>query len=411
MAGAVKRVSSDRHSAGAPAVCEVQQLENRVLLSGSGVESKAAPLSTSSVTTRARVPGDAAGKNTASARNLGNLGRRRTVRDFVGSRDKRDWYHFRTYEGQNIDLRLSGKSSAVSMELFFDANANGRADSGESAAPVVQDGTVRRRITLTDVSKGHWYLLVSQNKGRNNYSLTHHGVDDDRLADANSLGAIPATFTGGQVGFGDPEDFHRFTVATRQDVTIELTNLSADVDLEIVRDINNNGRVEDDEVLAESSLEGTDSEIITLRLDAGTYFARVIPVKNVFATYDLSVSNITPGVVTTTDWGIITDVDDTEVTGTINDGDSHVYTFEIENDQSVSILLTDLTDEADLRFYEDAPFDIANLLGESTNFGLADETITLDLEPGIYFIVVDGLVAAPGTDYTLEFDITPVVGP
>lgn len=414
MAGAVKRSSSPSNAARVPAVfCE--QLENRMLLSGSGQDSDSSArlLATSSVFTRAKLPGDAAGKNAKTARNMGRLGRRKTVRDFVGRRDTRDVYKFRTYAGQTIDLRLSGKSSTVSLELFFDADANGKVLASESVQLAGPDGTLSRRITEPDSQAGTYYVVVSQPKGSNNYALTFHGVDDDRLADAQAVGDISTnpSFTG-TVGGGDPEDFYRFTLTTRTEVSVALSGLTADVDLQIVRDIDRDGRIEEDlgEVLGESTLEGTTGELVTLRLDAGTYFARVIPVRNVPADYTITFSVGAAGVVNQIDWGqIMVDPDEIEfedVLGNVVDFESDVYRFELTADATVTINLTDLTDEADLRLYEDPAFDLASLLAESTNFGLADEFITMDLEAGVYFIVVDGLVTAPGSDYSLTVDFT-----
>ena len=416
MARAVNRPSSSGNPSGAPGVvCEIQQLEPRMLLSG-GDEgpSSAKLLALSAVVRRGKVPGDAAGKNAATARNMGTLGRRKTVRDFVGRRDPRDLYKFRTYEGQTIDLRLAGKSSSVVMELYFDANRDGKLVAGELEQVAVNDGRVNRRITLANSEAGTYYVLVAQASGANNYSLTFHGVDDDRLADAQAV-ADPSTnpTATGSVGNGDPEDFYRFTLATRTEISVTLTDLSANADLQVVRDINRDGRIDEDmgEILGESTEDGTNDELVTLRLDAGTYFARVVPVRNVLANYTIGFSLGGAGTVNVVDWGQIVidpnDIEREDVLGNVVDFESDVYTFELTAEGDVSILLTDLTDEADLRFYEDPAFSLVTLLGESINLGLADEAINLvDLPAGIYHIVVDGLVTAPGSDYSLTVDFT-----
>lgn len=413
MARGVKRPSRPSGSPGV--VCEVQELEKRMLLSGDGVEaaSTAKLLAVSSVVSRGRIPGDAAGKNAATARNMGQLGRRKTVRDFVGRRDPRDLYKFRTYEGQTIDLRLAGKSSSVVMELYFDANADGKLVGSELESVAVNDGRLSRRITLADSEAGTYYVLIAQSTGANNYSLTFHGVDDDRLADAQVVPDVSTNPTAtGSVGGGDPEDFYRFTLATRTEVSVFLTDLTANVDLQVVRDINRDGRIDEDmgEVLGESTEAGTDDELVTLRLDAGTYFARVVPVRNVRADYTIGFSLGGAGTVNQVDWGTImvdpNDVEFENVTGNVVDFESDVYRFELTDDATVSVLLSELTDEADLRLYEDPAFSLLTLLGESINTGLTDETINLVLPAGIYYIVVDGKVATPGSDYRLDVDFT-----
>ncbi|MEW6492094.1 MAG: S8 family serine peptidase [Cyanobacteriota bacterium] len=77
---------------------------------------------------------------------------------------------------------------------------------------------------------------------------------------------------------GDQNDFIRFSVANnRTNVNLRLSGLSADADLQLIRDLNNNGRVDPGEVLGKSLNPGTSVDSVSRILDSGDYFIRVLP--------------------------------------------------------------------------------------------------------------------------------------
>jgi subtilisin family serine protease len=79
------------------------------------------------------------------------------------------------------------------------------------------------------------------------------------------------------VGLGDPNDFYRFQVSTTSSITINLSNLSADADFQLIKDSNNNGIINVGEIIAYPWQFGTLSETLTVSLDPGTYYIRVFP--------------------------------------------------------------------------------------------------------------------------------------
>ena len=87
------------------------------------------------------------------------------------------------------------------------------------------------------------------------------------LATARAVGTLTATQSFSDwVGSADIDDYYSFNVTTPSNVNLNLTGLSADVDLYL---LNSSGTV------ISSSIYGTTSESITSQLSAGTYYARV----------------------------------------------------------------------------------------------------------------------------------------
>ncbi|ABA21508.1 Peptidase [Trichormus variabilis ATCC 29413] len=73
----------------------------------------------------------------------------------------------------------------------------------------------------------------------------------------------------------DPNDFYSFSLSARSSLNIAVDGLSANADLQLIRDTNSNGLVDSGEVLNTSNKTGTGSESIRRTLDAGKYFIRV----------------------------------------------------------------------------------------------------------------------------------------
>jgi hypothetical protein len=88
------------------------------------------------------------------------------------------------------------------------------------------------------------------------------------LATARAVGTLTATQSFSDwVGSADIDDYYSFNVTTLSNVNLNLTGLSADVDLYL---LNSSGTV-----ISSSEAGGTTSESITRQLSAGTYYARV----------------------------------------------------------------------------------------------------------------------------------------
>lgn len=81
---------------------------------------------------------------------------------------------------------------------------------------------------------------------------------------------------------GDSNDFFRLSVDGRTNLSARLSNLSADIDLELIWDKNTNGQIDSGEVIASSLNSGNSADSLSLILGStnypsGTYFIRVFP--------------------------------------------------------------------------------------------------------------------------------------
>ncbi|WP_199246312.1 S8 family serine peptidase [[Phormidium] sp. ETS-05] len=72
-------------------------------------------------------------------------------------------------------------------------------------------------------------------------------------------------------------DYYRFELNDSSYFNLVLNQLSADANVQLIQDSNNNGLVDDAEVLANSINSGTTAEGISRILEAGTYYIQVSP--------------------------------------------------------------------------------------------------------------------------------------
>ena len=92
---------------------------------------------------------------------------------------------------------------------------------------------------------------------------------------ALNLGNLSRNRTvGGFVGDAEPFDFYRFSVDGLSKVVLNLDNLSADADLFLYEDVNNNGDIEADELIGISDNGGTEPEQLDIVLNSGNYSFR-----------------------------------------------------------------------------------------------------------------------------------------
>jgi hypothetical protein len=77
------------------------------------------------------------------------------------------------------------------------------------------------------------------------------------------------------VGSSDINDFYSFSLTSRSSLNIVVDGLSANADVQIIRDKNSNGVIDSGEVIAGAYKKGTLSESILKTLNAGDYFIRV----------------------------------------------------------------------------------------------------------------------------------------
>jgi Calpain family cysteine protease len=225
-----------------------------------------------------------AGETPDTALNLGNLSRNRTVGGFVGDAEPFDFYRFSIDGLSNFVLNMNNLSADADVYLYQDANNNDDVEVDELIGSSENAGTEAEQLDIL-VNPGSYIVSVEQFEGDTNYRLnlqaTRLNDPPDRagntLGNARDLGILGVDVRLSDfVGTADTNDCYRFTIDRDSRFGAYLTGLAADADIELIQDTNNNGLVEDNEVLDFSEGGGTEAEYLSVgRLASGTYYARV----------------------------------------------------------------------------------------------------------------------------------------
>ncbi len=112
----------------------------------------------------------------------------------------------------------------------------------------------------------------------------------DNLSTAQSLGILTDSLSANDfVGAAETTDIYSFILNTPSLFSVTVDGLSADVDLELIQDINGNGVVGADDIIASSNNLGTALEriVTNVALLTGTYFVRVSQIQG-DTNYDLT---------------------------------------------------------------------------------------------------------------------------
>lgn len=217
-------------------------------------------------------PADAAGSSQSDARDLGDVtGTSAEASDWVGPADATDYYAFRITERQAVTIGLDGLSA--------DADINLEGADGTNLLSGTNTDTEAEALTAT-LDPGTYYLNVyPAGSEATEYRVTvagapaappppdHAGNTPEEAGTIEHVGPQAVTIKD-WVGFTDRDDYWRFTLVNRADVTIRLTMDQGDADIDLLR-------ASDQESLISGAESGTDPEELQLRLDPGTYLLRV----------------------------------------------------------------------------------------------------------------------------------------
>lgn len=217
-------------------------------------------------------PPDSAGSSQSDARDLGDVtGGSAEANDWVGPADSSDYYAFTIRERQAVTIGLDGMSA--------DADINLEGTDGAYLLSGTNTDTEAESLTAT-LDPGTYYLNVyPAGSEATEYRVTvagapaappppdHAGNTPDEAGTIERVGPQPVTVKD-WVGFTDRDDYWRFTLVNRADVTIRMTMEQGDADIDLLR-------ASDQESLISGAESGTDPEELQLRLDPGTYLLRV----------------------------------------------------------------------------------------------------------------------------------------
>jgi hypothetical protein len=233
-----------------------------------------------------------AGDEISEALDSGTLsGVKRTFRQRVGGRgDRQDFYQ--------IDLTANGVVDLSLSDLRRDADLMLLDENGEELARSSTDGRLNESIRQT-LNSGTYFVQVSPFSSRMKYTLT---MAADRSAlpvsapsssnpstvNSESTQSSPIFSQSGQVSAAKSSNFYRFSTNQSGVFTADLTGLTGDADVRLVRDINSNGKIDQGEVLAWQWERGTGSESIRKFVGAGNYLLQVMSYNNQTANYNVS---------------------------------------------------------------------------------------------------------------------------
>jgi hypothetical protein len=193
----------------------------------------------------------------------------------------------------------------------------------------------------------------------------------------------------------DRADFFRMRLARDLDVTVQLRDITADVDLTVYDEQMNE--------IASSRRRGAGNETLNLTLAQGSYIVRVWSHDRVPTDYRLRMATrdvaVDPGLDSATGRGTLPDEGVRAVRQTLdNSARIHYHRFNVASASNLFIKLEELDDDADLTILDAS----GNVVGESRRAALRTELLRFDVPAGTYFARVT-LAGWSGGGYRLRF--------
>jgi subtilisin family serine protease len=383
----------------------------------------------------------------SSATNLGLL-ESHLVNGMLGLWRQSQLYRF-TLEGpSDVSLVLTGAMGDADLYLVEDVNQNNQIDYGEIIDSSLNYGTDLDSINRS-LPAGTYFVEVYRYEGSPFYSLNLQATPrtdippdyvGNTLAEAFDLGDLTnagMNFVNGilansgipvpeQVGDFDPVDIYRFSLATPNQLRVTLDGLSADADVKIGSDRNQDGIISFDEVIGREIRIGTEAENIYVpALVPGEYYILVEQYSG-NTTYNVTVETNPvrfPLLEAVPLEAPLSPTPQTVVGGLTTTNPADTYRFSLTEASDIQLNLQGLRASADLHLIQDvngngivdtgeilsmAPTleDLINTLAEVPYVPRDSEQITFrGLPAGDYFVSANQFVL--DTDYSLSLTATP----
>ncbi len=222
--------------------------------------------------------------NATSLGLLSNVGSvRRTGNVAVGT-DLQDYYAFAG--GNDIAISVSGLTSDVDVQILdlfgrVLAQSTNSSNTAEAININIPPGSGSIYVRIFAFAGASSYVF----EARNNANVANA---DDLLSTATPLPDPLTSLTrtgavGGTGSSGDPQDYYRFQLNSVRNISLSLTGLSADLDIEVLDQFGNR--------LFVSQNGGAANESINIAgLGIGLYFIRIYPFNAVSSNYNLSLT-------------------------------------------------------------------------------------------------------------------------
>jgi hypothetical protein len=208
------------------------------------------------------------GSSLVTTYDLTDLGTTRTVSDFLMSGvDNTDVYKFTLNTTRLVTVSMTGQNNNIQFKLVRDLDGDGVVDTNEVYATDSGSGTVTDNQEL---APGTYFVVVDiWNYGTATpYTLTvTPGTvvpllapdPGSTLATAYNLIDLstPRTAADFLMTGVDNTDIYKFALSTTRTVTIQLQHLNSSVRIDWVRDLDNDGTIDANEILKTGSGQGT----------------------------------------------------------------------------------------------------------------------------------------------------------
>lgn len=238
------------------------------------------------ITVNAPAPADTIGNGTSTAKNLGGLkvAAVKAIEENIGPADRNDYIKFNTTSVLKIDAKLYNLTDNADLMLLNSA--------GTRLAYAKHTGTTIERFTVT-LQPGTYYLrALSTGDANTAYRLrlealavapptsTPSGINSAK--DLGTIGAGGVKSITDSVATGNTSDFFKFTIGASRAMSLKLTGLSQNANLEL---LDSQGKA-----IKSSARSGTSDESIASTLVSGTYYAKVTFAGTSTANYRLRVA-------------------------------------------------------------------------------------------------------------------------
>lgn len=345
-----------------------------------------------------------------------------------------DIYKFSIDSPSDMTITISGLDANADADILLieDINGNGMVSEEEEFAEEIIDvsfagGFGGDETIATILLPGEYFVVVESFAGQTNYDLSFAattvtipddgaGNNGNAARDIGTLGTDEQVFND-FVGDADDRDIYKFNLDAESDVSISLSNLSADADWLIIQDLNGDGREQEEEFIDGSFNEGNAAEIGTIRLADGEYFLVVEQFEG-NTTYDLAISAAAAPEIPALSQAIDLATPNDTVNDSVSDENPiDLYSFTLDRSSEVTLTLEGLSADADLYLLQDIngngqiDADGRSEEGEVVNFSdepeTTSETISDFLEAGTYYVTVEQFQG--NTDYSLNLTTEAIV--
>ncbi|MBD2102046.1 pre-peptidase C-terminal domain-containing protein [Leptolyngbya sp. FACHB-261] len=344
--------------------------------------------------------------------NVGSLTDTQTFFGSVNSTNTADTYRFSLDGASALNLSLTGLSQDADVRLIQDSNNNGVIDDIDVIESSVRASNFDESINLSSLGQGDYFAQVYQYSGDTDYTLSLSTTNPSNLLPTEvNVGSLTGTQTFfGSVNSTDTADTYRFSLDSASALNLSLTGLSQDADVRLIQDSNNNGVIDDSDVIESSVLPSNLDESINLSsLAQGDYFAQVYQFSG-DTDYTLSLSTTNPSNLLPTEVNVGSLTGTQTFFGSVNGTDTaDTYRFSLDSASALNLSLTGLSQDADVRLIQDSNnngvIDDSDVIESSVLPSNFDESINLSsLGQGDYFAQVYQF--SGDTDYTLSLSAT-----